>query len=1040
MDLATLATVLQSALSTNPEERKAGEERLNQYQHVQGHLVGLLQIIVATHVDLSIRQVASIYFKNVTARDWMPREPVVVPKISDTDKATVRENLMEAIVQAPSIIRVQLGECLKTVIHADYPEQWPALLPAIFNNLKSQDQQRVFGALYALRILTRKYEFKDEEERMPVYTIINTTFPVLLEILNHLIALPNPAIEVADLIKLILKIFWSSAYLEIPKVLHDVNTFTAWMSSFHNLLERPVPVEGQPTDPDLRKVWGWWKVKKWTLHIMNRLYNRFGDPKMSKPENKAFAQMFQKNFAGRFLELYMKLLSVVRENGYLPDRVINLALQYLSTSVSKSVTYQLLKPQLDVVLFEIIFPLMCFNDADDELWRADPHEYVRKGYDIIEDMYSPRTAAINFISELIRKRGKENLQKFLAFIVEVFRRYDEAPANQKPYRQKDGGLLAVGALNDKLKHTEPYKSQLEHMLVTHVYPEFSSPAGHLRAKAAWVAGQYADITFVDQRHFTTALHRVVAALTDPELPVRVDSVVALRTFVEACKDLSEIRPILPQLLDEFFKLMNEVENEDLVFTLETIVDKFGEEMAPYALGLCQNLAAAFWKCLESSETEDDEDDSGALAAVGCLRAIGTILESVSRLPDLFPQMEPTLLPIMQRMLTTDGQDVFEEVLEIVSYMTYFSPVISPNMWSLWPLMVDAVQDWAIDYFENILVPLDNYVSRSTEHFLTCAQPDYQTSLFKVISHLLADEKLEDSDIESAPKLIEAVLQNCRGRVDQWLEPYLRISIERLRKTKKNYLKDLLVNVVANGLYYNAPMCLTILQHLGVTSEIFQMWLQMLYAVKKSGNPLHFIREHDKKVCILGLASLLAVPSAAMPPELQTGLDQVFRALLKLLVTYKAQREEAAKVEELEEDDEEDESWQNDDGGWDKEIDDDEDEGDDEEGTQKLQKLAAQAKAFSHADDSDSDFEDYADDEEFQAPIDDIDPFVFFSEAMKAISQADPARFQALSGSLDFPHQAWLLGLAQHAEVRRKEIEKEAMEKAAAAAAGVAAHQ
>lgn len=30
MDLATLATVLQSALSTNPEERKAGEERLNQ--------------------------------------------------------------------------------------------------------------------------------------------------------------------------------------------------------------------------------------------------------------------------------------------------------------------------------------------------------------------------------------------------------------------------------------------------------------------------------------------------------------------------------------------------------------------------------------------------------------------------------------------------------------------------------------------------------------------------------------------------------------------------------------------------------------------------------------------------------------------------------------------------------------------------------------------------------------------------------------------------------------------------------------------------
>ena len=30
----------------------------------------------------------------------------------------------------------------------------------------------------------------------------------------------------------------------------------------------------------------------------------------------------------------------------------------------------------------------------------------------------------------------------------------------------------------------------------------------------------------------------------------------------------------------YFKLVNEVENEDLVFILETIVDKFGEEMAP----------------------------------------------------------------------------------------------------------------------------------------------------------------------------------------------------------------------------------------------------------------------------------------------------------------------------------------------------------------------------------------------------------------------------------------------------------------------------
>lgn len=52
--------------------------------------------------------------------------------------------------------------------------------------------------------------------------------------------------------------------------------------------------------------------------------------KLQNPENKAFAQMFQKNYAGKILECHLNLLNVIRVGGYLPDRVINLILQYLS--------------------------------------------------------------------------------------------------------------------------------------------------------------------------------------------------------------------------------------------------------------------------------------------------------------------------------------------------------------------------------------------------------------------------------------------------------------------------------------------------------------------------------------------------------------------------------------------------------------------------------------------------------------------------------------------------------------------------------------
>ncbi|CAH2059895.1 unnamed protein product [Thlaspi arvense] len=992
MDLPSLALILRdAALSPNPDERKASELKLNQLQHTPQHLVRLLQIAVDGGCDMAVRQIASIQFKNFIAKNWSTEDPGEQQRILQSDKELVRDNILVYVTQVPTLLRSQLGECLKTIIFADYPEQWPRLLDWVKYNLQNQ---QIYGALFVLRILSRKYEFKSDEERAPVSRIVEETFPLLLTIFNGLIQIANPSLEIAEFMKLICKIFWSSIYLELPRQLFDQNVFNAWMVLFLSVSERPVPVEGQPMDPELRKSWGWWKVKKWTVHILNRLYSRFGDPKLQSPENKPFAQMFQKNYAGRILEGHLNFLNTIRVGGYVPDRVTNLLLQYLSNSITKNSMYNLLLPRLDVLLFEIVFPLMCFNETDQTLWEEDPHEYVRKGYNIIEDLYSPRTAAMDFVNELVRKRGKENLPKFVQFVVGIFRSYEEAPAELKPYRQKDGAMLAVGALCDKLKQTEPYKSELEHMLVQHIFPEFNSPVGHLRAKAAWVAGQYAHINFSDQNNFRKALHSVVSGMRDPDLPVRVDSVFALRSFVEACKDLNEIRPILPQLLDEFFKLMNEVENEDLVFTLETIVDKFGEEMAPYAFGLCQNLAAAFWRCLNTSEASDDSDDMGALAAVGCLRAISTILESVSSLPQLFVEIEPTILPIMQKMLTTDGQEVFEEVLEIASYMTFYSPNISLDIWSLWPLMVEALVDWAIDFFPNILVPMDNFISRGTAHFLTCKQPDYQQSLFNVLSTLMTDRNIEDSDIESAPKLIEVVFQNCKGQVDQWVEPYLRLTIDRLQRAESSYLKSLLVQVVANMLYYNPSLTLSVLHNTGLASKVFDLWFQMLQQKKKGGQPANFKREHDKKVCCLGLTSLLALPGGQFPDE---ALQRVFRATLDLLVAYKNQIAEAAKETEVDYEDEMNGLESDDDevdDGSDGEMGMDDTEDGDEAESIKLQKLAAQV----------------------------------------LMQASDAQRFQNLNQSLDFPYQAIANGVLQHADVRRVEIEKEKLKKAAEAAA------
>ena len=63
---------------------------------------------------------------------------------------------------------------------------------------------------------------------------------------------------------------------------------------------------------------------------------------------------------------------------WLSPRVINLSLQYLTHGLTLSATWKSMKPHISALLTRCVLPLMCFNDEDDELWREDPQEYIRK--------------------------------------------------------------------------------------------------------------------------------------------------------------------------------------------------------------------------------------------------------------------------------------------------------------------------------------------------------------------------------------------------------------------------------------------------------------------------------------------------------------------------------------------------------------------------------------------------------------------------------------------------------------------------------------
>lgn len=79
-------------------------------------------------VGLEIRQAAAVYFKNYIMRNWVPDNPDK-DLINQQDRALIKKHLAELMLRSPKLVQTQLSHALAIVSKADFPKNWPELLP-----------------------------------------------------------------------------------------------------------------------------------------------------------------------------------------------------------------------------------------------------------------------------------------------------------------------------------------------------------------------------------------------------------------------------------------------------------------------------------------------------------------------------------------------------------------------------------------------------------------------------------------------------------------------------------------------------------------------------------------------------------------------------------------------------------------------------------------------------------------------------------------------------------------------------------------------
>jgi hypothetical protein len=374
-ELMQVAVALQNTYSPVEQQRKDAEGLLRQFEKVNGYAVTLLQV-ASSDADIAVRQASSIYLKNYVKMRWDSKEDTII----GDDKNTIKDNIIDVLIRVPPKVRIQIAATIADISHTDFPEKWPSFLPKIASLITSQNPAFMLGAILSLHKVLKKYQYmRSEDERKPLYELVPQVFPTLLHLLSALI--PLDTADAGEMMKLICKTFEAAIKMGIPPYLTDPAIQASWINMFIQILERPIPEAILPKDVDERSKHPLWKVKKWVSRIMERFIKRYGNcnNETDSPANRQFGRAFINTYAIRVMGSMLQLLAIRRGGaGFLPDRLAQSLIAYITACLRHGVTYVALKPHLAAFTQGILFPYLWLSDKDMELWQDDPHEYLRK--------------------------------------------------------------------------------------------------------------------------------------------------------------------------------------------------------------------------------------------------------------------------------------------------------------------------------------------------------------------------------------------------------------------------------------------------------------------------------------------------------------------------------------------------------------------------------------------------------------------------------------------------------------------------------------
>uniref|UniRef100_A0A3B5K8C3 Importin-11 n=1 Tax=Takifugu rubripes TaxID=31033 RepID=A0A3B5K8C3_TAKRU len=718
MDMDSASSVVLQALtqatSQDTAVLKPAEEQLRQWETQPGFYSVLLSIFNNHMLDVNVRWLAVLYFKNGIDRYWRRVAPHA---LSEEEKTLLRAGLITNFNEPVNQIATQIAVLIAKVARLDCPRQWPELIPILLESVKSQDGLQQHRALLTFYHVTKTLASKRlAQDRRLFQDLASGIYSFACSLWSHHTDCFLQQIYARDEAAALGLLERTLLSLKVLRKL-TVHGFQEPQQNIEVMVSiRSALIVG--SDSPCRE-----KLEK-TIILFTKVLLDFLEhhpcafiPLIHRSLEFAVSYVFTPAGEGvtfeRFIVQCMNLIKmIVKNDAYKPAKNIDDS-KPESLEAHKIKTAFFTYSTLTEIGRRLVSHYFLLTEEELTMWEEDPESFgtvEETGGDSWKYSLRPCTEVL-FLD--IFHNYSQTLTPVLLDMVQNL----QGPTNVEDPVQllmKDAVYNAVGLaayeLFDNVDFDQWFKNQLlgELQVSHHRYKL-------IRRRVIWLIGQWISVKF--KSDLRPVLYEIILSLMqDPDLVVR-----HLQTF-----RTEQFLPYLESIFGLLFQLLQQVTECDtkmqVLHVISCVIERVSIQIRPYVGCLVQYLPL-LWK--------QSEEHNMLRCAI-----LTTLIHLVQGLGAESKNLYPFLLPVIQ--LSTDVSQpphvyLLEDGLELWLVTLENSPAITPELLRIFQNM-SALLELSSENLRTCFQIVNAYLYLSATDFLQ----NYAESLCRSFCDLLKD--------------------------------------------------------------------------------------------------------------------------------------------------------------------------------------------------------------------------------------------------------------------------------------------------------------